>query len=224
MRNAKLLVSAITKFLAGIVIMLLLIFLPAGDICYINGWIFMTVLFVPMFAAGILLWIKKTELLAKRLNGKEKQSGQKNLIFISALMFFAGFVISRLCVRYDFMIPPFAVSVIFTAVFIAGYIVYGVVILQNEYLSRTIDVFENQKVIDTGLYSVVRHPMYFATLLMFLSIPLILGSVIGFIVFLAYPFIIACRIKKEEEFLSENLPGYTEYIKKVKYRMIYRIW
>ncbi len=224
MRNTKLLISGITKFLAGLVLVILLIFLPVGDIFYINGWLLTAILFVPMFIAGIIMWIKSPELLSRRLNAKEKQNGQRSVIAASAVMFVAGFVISGLCVRYDFLILPIWVSLFFAAVFVAGYILYGVVISQNEYLSRTIEVSENQKVIDTGLYSVVRHPMYFATVLMFLSIPFILGSVIGFLVFLAYPFIISYRIKKEEEFLVENLTGYSEYTKKVKYRMIPKIW
>ena len=224
MRNTKLLISGIIKFLAGLVLVILLIFLPTGDLGYINGWILTTILFVPMLVAGIIMWLKKPELLSRRLNAKEKQDGQRTVIAVSAVMFISGFVISGLCVKYDFLVLPLWISLIFTAVFIAGYILYGIVISQNEYLSRTIEVSDSQKVIDTGIYSVVRHPMYLATILMFMSMPLILGSVMGFLVFLAYPFIIAYRIKKEEEFLSENLSGYSDYIKKVKYRMIPKIW
>lgn len=224
MRDTKLLVSGITKFLAGLTAVILLIFLPAGEICYINGWLFTAILFAPMFAAGIIMWIKKPELLERRLVAKEKQDGQKAVIAASAVMFTAGFVISGLCVRYEILILPLWVSLIFAAVFVAGYILYGIVLSQNEYLSRTIEVSGNQKVIDTGLYSVVRHPMYLATVLMFLSVPLVLGSLLGFFVFLSYPFIIAHRIKGEEKFLVENLQGYPEYIKKVKYRMIPKIW
>ena len=224
MRNTKLLISGIIKFLAGLVLVILLIFLPTGDLGYINGWILTAILFVPMLVAGIIMWLKKPELLSRRLNAKEKQDGQRTVIAVSAVMFISGFVISGLCVKYDFWVLPLWISLIFTAVFIAGYILYGIVISQNEYLSRTIEVSDSQKVIDTGIYSVVRHPMYLATILMFMSMPLILGSVMGFLVFLAYPFIIAYRIKKEEEFLSENLSGYSDYIKKVKYRMIPKIW
>lgn len=224
MRNTKLLISGIIKFLAGLVLVILLIFLPTGDLGYINGWILTAILFVPMLVAGIIMWLKKPELLSRRLNAKEKQDGQRTVIAVSAVMFISGFVISGLCVKYDFLVLPLWMSLIFTAVFIAGYILYGIVISQNEYLSRTIEVSDSQKVIDTGIYSVVRHPMYLATILMFMSMPLILGSVMGFLVFLAYPFIIAYRIKKEEEFLSENLSGYSDYIKKVKYRMIPKIW
>ena len=224
MRNTKLLISGIIKFLAGLVLVILLIFLPTGDLGYINGWILTTILFVPMLVAGVIMWLKKPELLSRRLNAKEKQDGQRTVIAVSAVMFISGFVISGLCVKYDFLVLPLWISLIFTAVFIAGYILYGIVISQNEYLSRTIEVSDSQKVIDTGIYSVVRHPMYLATILMFMSMPLILGSVMGFLVFLAYPFIIAYRIKKEEEFLSENLSGYSDYIKKVKYRMIPKIW
>lgn len=224
MRNTKLLISGIIKFLAGLVLVILLIFLPTGDLGYINGWILTAILFVPMLVAGVIMWLKKPELLSRRLNAKEKQDGQRTVIAASAVMFISGFVISGLCVKYDFLVLPLWMSLIFTAVFIAGYILYGIVISQNEYLSRTIEVSDSQKVIDTGIYSVVRHPMYLATILMFMSMPLILGSVMGFLVFLAYPFIIAYRIKKEEEFLSENLSGYSDYIKKVKYRMIPKIW
>ena len=224
MRNTKLLISGIIKFLAGLVLVILLIFLPTGDLGYINGWILTAILFVPMLVAGIIMWLKKPELLSRRLNAKEKQDGQRTVIAVSAVMFISGFVISGLCVKYDFLVLPLWMSLIFTAVFIAGYILYGIVISQNEYLSRTIEVSDSQKVVDTGVYSVVRHPMYLATILMFMSMPLILGSVMGFLVFLAYPFIIAYRIKKEEEFLSENLSGYSDYIKKVKYRMIPKIW
>lgn len=224
MRNTKLLISGIIKFLAGLVLVILLIFLPTGDLGYINGWILTAILFVPMLVAGIIMWLKKPELLSRRLNAKEKQDGQRTVIAVSAVMFISGFVISGLCVKCDFLVLPLWMSLIFTAVFIAGYILYGIVISQNEYLSRTIEVSDSQKVIDTGIYSVVRHPMYLATILMFMSMPLILGSVMGFLVFLAYPFIIAYRIKKEEEFLSENLSGYSDYIKKVKYRMIPKIW
>ena len=224
MRNTKLLISGIIKFLAGLVLVILLIFLPTGDLGYINGWILTAILFLPMLVAGIIMWLKKPELLSRRLNAKEKQDGQRTVIAVSAVMFISGFVISGLCVKYDFLVLPLWISLIFTAVFIAGYILYGIVISQNEYLSRTIEVSDSQKVIDTGIYSVVRHPMYLATILMFMSMPLILGSVMGFLVFLAYPFIIAYRIKKEEEFLSENLSGYSDYIKKVKYRMIPKIW
>lgn len=224
MRNTKLLISGIIKFLAGLVLVILLIFLPTGDLGYINGWILTAILFVPMLVAGVIMWLKKPELLSRRLNAKEKQDGQRTVIAVSAVMFISGFVISGLCVKYDFLVLPLWMSLIFTAVFIAGYILYGIVISQNEYLSRTIEVSDSQKVIDTGIYSVVRHPMYLATILMFMSMPLILGSVMGFLVFLAYPFIIAYRIKKEEEFLSENLSGYSDYIKKVKYRMIPKIW
>ena len=224
MRNTKLLISGIIKFLAGLVLVILLIFLPTGDLGYINGRILTAILFVPMLVAGVIMWLKKPELLSRRLNAKEKQDGQRTVIAVSAVMFISGFVISGLCVKYDFLVLPLGMSLIFTAVFIAGYILYGIVISQNEYLSRTIEVSDSQKVIDTGIYSVVRHPMYLATILMFMSMPLILGSVMGFLVFLAYPFIIAYRIKKEEEFLSENLSGYSDYIKKVKYRMIPKIW
>ena len=159
MRNTKLLISGIIKFLAGLVLVILLIFLPTGDLGYINGWILTAILFVPMLVAGVIMWLKKPELLSRRLNAKEKQDGQRNVIAVSAVMFISGFVISGLCVKCDFLVLPLWMSLIFTAVFIAGYILYGIVISQNEYLSRTIEVSDSQKVIDTGIYSVVRHPM-----------------------------------------------------------------
>lgn len=202
----------------------LLIFLPAGSLEYRNGWLLMAVLFLPMFAAGIVMMIKSPELLKKRLNAKEKLREQSTVVKLSGLMFTVGFVIAGLGFRFGRYMLPDAVTVIATVFFLLSYTAYAEVLRENAYLSRTIEVQQDQKVIDTGLYGIVRHPMYSATVVLFLSMPLILGSVCAFLVFLAYPFIIAKRIKSEEAFLEANLNGYTEYKQKVKYRLIPLIW
>lgn len=222
--NIKLFFEAIIKFILGVVIIGLLIFLPANTINYWNGWLFMGLLFIPMFIAGIVMMIKSPELLRKRLNAKEKQSEQKQVVKLSGLMFLAGFIIAGLNYRFSWIVIPKAIVIIASAIFIVSYILYAEVLRENAYLSRTIEVTENQKVIDTGLYGIVRHPMYAATILLFLSMPLVLGSIISFIIFLVYPFIIAKRIKNEEEVLEKELKGYSEYKKKVKYKMIPFIW
>jgi len=170
------------------------------------------------------MMIKSPELLRKRLNAKEKQSEQKQVVKLSGLMFLAGFIIAGLNYRFSWIVIPKAIVIISSAIFIVSYILYAEVLRENAYLSRTIEVEENQKVIDTGLYGIVRHPMYAATIFLFLSMPLVLGSVISFIIFLVYPFIIAKRIKNEEEVLEKELKGYSEYKKKVKYKMIPFIW
>ena len=222
--TAQLFIQAITKFLLGIILVGLLIFLPAGTFSYFNGWLFMGILFIPMFCAGIIMMIKNPELLRKRLNAKEKQEEQTMVIKLSGLMFLLGFVAAGLGVRFDWYMLPKVVVIASAVVFLLAYVLYAEVLRENTYLSRTIEVQENQKVIDTGLYGIVRHPMYSATLLLFLSMPLILGSLYSFAVFLAYPFIIAKRIKGEEEFLEKELDGYREYKKKVKYRLIPFVW
>ena len=222
--NTKLFISAITKFSLGFIIVALLIFLPAGTIYFPNGWLFIGILFIPMFFAGIVMLIKSPELLKKRLDAKEKHSKQSIIIKLSGLMFIAGFIIAGLGYRFSWYTLPNYIVIGASAIFIVSYIIYAEVLRENAYLSRTIKVQENQKVIDTGLYGIVRHPMYFATVLLFLSIPLILGSVYSFLIFLIYPFIIAKRIKYEEAFLEKELVGYIEYKKKVKYRMIPFIW
>ena len=222
--NTKLFISAITKFSLGFIIVALLIFLPAGTIYFPNGWLFIGVLFIPMFFAGIVMLIKSPELLKKRLDAKEKHSKQSIIIKLSGLMFIAGFIIAGLGYRFSWYTVPNYIVIGASVIFIVSYIIYAEVLRENAYLSRTIKVQENQKVIDTGLYGIVRHPMYFATVLLFLSIPLILGSVYSFLIFLIYPFIIAKRIKYEEAFLEKELVGYIEYKKKVKYRMIPFIW
>lgn len=220
----KLFFQAILKFTLGVILVGLLIFLPAGSLNYYNGWLLMGILFIPMFIAGIIMLIKNPTLLSSRLDGKEKLKQQSIVVKLSGLMFIVGFVISGLGFRFNWYILPNLVIIIGCVLFLLAYLLYAIVLKQNTYLSRTIKVVDNQKVIDTGVYSVVRHPMYSATLILFLSMPLILGSVYSFIIFLAYPFIIAKRIKSEEEFLENNLNGYTEYKKKVKYRLIPFIW
>lgn len=222
--SIKLFFQAITKFLFGVLLIGLLIFLPANTINYWNGWLFMGLLFVPMFIAGIIMMVKSPELLKKRLNAKEKQNKQKEVIALSGLMFLAGFIIAGLNYRYSWIILPNSVVIISSVLFILSYIIYAEVLRENAYLSRTIEVQENQKVVDTGLYGIVRHPMYAATILLFLSMPLVLGSIFSFAIFLVYPFIISKRIKNEEEVLEKELDGYKEYKKKVKYKMIPFIW
>ena len=222
--NIKLFFHAIIKFIFGVLIIGLLLFIPANTINYWNGWLFMALLFIPMFIAGIVMMIKSPELLKKRLNAKEKEGEQKQVLIYSALMFLAGFIIAGLNYRYNWITIPTPVVIVSSIVFVIAYILYAEVLRENAYLSRTIEVQENQKVVDTGLYGIVRHPMYASTILLFLSMPLVLGSVISFAIFLVYPFIIAKRIKNEEEVLERELVGYSEYKKKVKYKVIPFIW
>lgn len=219
----KLLFSAIIKFTLGVVLVGLLIFLPAGTF-FFNGLLLMGLLFVPMFIAGLVMLVKNPVLLKSRLDAKEKQQEQNLVVKLSGLMFLAGFVIAGLGVRFSWYILPKTVVIIASVLFVIAYLLYAEVLRENTYLSRTIKVQENQKVIDTGLYGIIRHPMYSATLLLFLSMPLVLGSLYSFIIFLAYPFIIAKRIKGEEELLEKELDGYIEYKQKVKYRLIPFIW
>lgn len=220
----ELFVQAILKFLLGFVFVGLLIFVPAGTIEFWNGWLFMGILFIPMFFAGIVMMIKNPELLKKRLNAKEKQNEQNIVIKLSGCMFLAGFIVAGLNFRFDWNMLPTAVSTGAAVVFLLAYLLYAEVLRENTYLSRTIEIQENQKVIDTGLYGIIRHPMYSATVLLFLAMPLVLGSLLSFVIFLAYPFIIAKRIKNEEMLLEKELDGYQEYKKKVKYRLIPFIW
>lgn len=222
--NGKLFVQAIVKFTLGVALVGALIFLPAGTFSFPGGWLLMGILFVPMFAAGLVMMAKNPRLLKSRLNAREKQKDQDLVVKLSGLMFLAGFIVAGLDFRFGWCPLPKAVSLAGTVAFLLAYGLYGEVLRENTYLSRTIEVQENQKVIDTGLYGIVRHPMYSATLLLFLSMPLVLGSLYAFLIFLAYPFIIARRIKGEERFLAQELPGYREYQKKVKYRMIPFLW
>jgi protein-S-isoprenylcysteine O-methyltransferase Ste14 len=222
--TAKLFIQAIIKFLAGFILIGLLIFLPAGTFSFFNGWLFMIILFVPMFLAGIVMMFKNPALLKSRLNAKEKQREQNVVIKLSGIMFLMGFIVAGLDFRFNWFTVPKGVVIGGTIVFLIAYLLYAEVLKENTYLSRTIEVQKNQKVIDTGLYGIVRHPMYSATLLLFLSMPLVLGSIYSFLIFLAYPLIIAKRIKEEEKFLEKELEGYREYKQKVKYRLIPFIW
>ncbi len=220
----KLFFGAITKFLLGVVLVGALIFLPAGTLMFMQGWLLMGILFVPMLIAGVAMMLKSPELLKKRLNAKEKQGEQGFVVKLIGLMFVVGFVVAGLGYRLGWYVLPRGVSIAAAVLFLAAYILYSEVLRENEYLSRTIEVQEGQRVIDTGLYGIVRHPMYSATLLLFLSIPIVLGSLFSFLIFLTYPFIIAKRIKGEEAFLERELEGYAEYRKKVRYRLIPFIW
>lgn len=222
--DLKLFISAIIKYLLGVIIIGCLLFIPANSLEYWNGMLFMALLFVPMFFAGIVLMVKNPDLLRKRLNAKEKETEQKQVLILSGLMFISGFIIAGLNYRFNWIVLPNIVVIISSVLFVLSYILYAEVLRENTYLSRTIEVQENQKVVDTGLYGIVRHPMYAATIVLFLTIPLILGSIISFIIFLAYPIIITKRIKNEEDVLEKKLEGYTEYKKKVKYKLLPFIW
>ena len=222
--TVKLFFSAIVKFILGVALVGLLVFLPAGTLNFFGGWLFMAILFVPMFFAGVVMMIKNPKLLESRLDAKEKQKEQSLVVKLSGLMFIIGFVVAGLDFRFSWFSLPKIVSIIATVLFLIAYLLYAEVLRENTYLSRTIEVQEGQRVIDTGLYGIVRHPMYTATLLLFLSMPLVLGSLISFVVFLTYPAIIISRLKNEEKFLEKELKGYTEYKQKVKYRLIPFIW
>ena len=220
----KLFISAVTKYLLGVIIVSLLLFLPAGSFEYCNGWLFMIILFVPMFLAGLVLMIKKPKLLESRLNAKEKEMEQKEVILLSELMFISGFVIAGLNYRYKWNILPKEVVIVAVIVFLISYILYAEVLRENTYLSRTIEVKKDQKLVDTGLYGIIRHPMYAVTIVLFLMMPLVLNSIFSLFIFLIYPIIIVKRIKNEEKVLERDLKGYIEYKKKVKYRLIPYIW
>ena len=223
MKN-NLLLQALKKTLAGFIAIGLLLFLPAGTLHYWNAWILMAVLFVPMFVLGIVMFFKSPDLLAKRLDAKEKEMEQKWVVALSGIMFVVAFVVAGLNFRYSWHILPDYVVWIAVALFLLSYMMYAEVIRENAFLSRTIEVQENQKVIDTGLYGIVRHPMYSATLILFLSIPLILGSLISFVIMLTYIPIIAIRMNNEEKVLEEGLNGYMEYKQKVRYKVIPFVW
>lgn len=216
--------QAVFKFLLGVAAVGVLIFLPAGTLHYPNGWLLMGILFVPMFLAGIIMMIKNPALLQKRLNAREKQPEQGLVIKLGGLMFIAGFVLAGLSFRFGWGMLPGAVSWVGTALFLLSYLMYGEVLRENTYLSRTVEVQQGQRVIDTGLYGIVRHPMYSVTVIMFLSMPLVLGSGLSFAVFLFYPLIIARRIVNEEALLERELEGYSEYKKKVRYKIIPFVW
>ena len=222
--DIKLFCQAITKFFLGLIIVGLLLFIPANSLKYFNGWLFISLLFIPMFIVGIFLMFKNPELLKIRLNSKESQKEQKVVILFSAIMFISGFIVAGLNYRYQWIKVSNLTIIISSVLFVLSYILYGEVLRENTYLSRTIKVSDNQKVINTGLYGIVRHPMYLITIILFLTMPLILGSPISFIIFLLYPFIIIKRIKNEEKVLIKELKGYEEYMQKVKYRLIPFIW
>ena len=222
--DTKLFFQALTKFLLGVIIFGLLIFLPAGSFHYWQGWLMMGCLFVPMFVAGLILMVKNPNLLRKRLNAKEEEKEQKAVVALSGGMFVAAFVVAGLNWRFQWMLLPEWAVWLAAALFLFGYVLYGIVLRENTYLSRTIEVQEDQKVIDTGLYGIVRHPMYTATILLFLSMPLVLASPIAFLIMLLYIPLIATRIRNEEAVLEEGLKGYREYKQRVKYKVIPYIW
>lgn len=222
--SVKLFIEALAKFVFGIIIVGLLVFLPAGTLYFMNGWLFMALLFIPIFIVGIIMMIKNPDLLKSRLDVKEEESEQKSVIVISGLMFLIGFVIAGLNYRFNWLFLPDCIVVFGSILFILSYLMYVEVLRENSFLSRTIKVNKKQKVVDTGLYSIVRHPMYLITIFLFLSMPLILNSLISFLIFLVYPLIIIKRINNEEKILEKELCGYKEYKKKVRYKLIPFIW
>ena len=219
----KLLIEALSKYIIGVLLVGLLLFIPGG-LYYWQGWLLMGVLFIPMFIIGIILLVKNPELLKKRLNNKEKIEEQKTIVLYSGLRFIVGFVISGLNYRFEWILMPNIVIWSSAFLFLLAYLLYVIVLKENQFLSRTIEVEEKQKVIDTGLYGIVRHPMYTSTIILFLTMPLILGSLISFLIFFVYPLLIILRIKNEEEILERDLKGYKEYKNKVKYRLIPYFW
>lgn len=220
----ELILNAALKTIAGLVLIALLLFLPAGTFIYFGGLIFLGLLFIPLFIMGIILLIYNPKIVEKRLDCREKQRGQGFLVAVSGLIFVLGFISAGLDFRFGISNISSKIQTIASIVFLIGYALYFTVLFQNQYLSRIITVSENQRVIDTGLYSTIRHPMYAATILMFLSVPIILGSYISLLIFIFYPAIIIKRIKLEERLLERKLKGYKEYQKKVKYRLLPYIW
>ncbi len=220
----KLFYQALIKFVMGILIIGILLFLPAGTFDYWQAWILIAILFIPMFFAGIVMMLKRPELLQKRLNANERESEQKQVIALSGSMFLVAFIAAGLNIRFGWFILPAWISYLAASIFLFAYLLYAEVFRENMYLSRTVEVQENQKVIDTGLYGIVRHPMYMATLFLFLSMPIVLGSVFSFLILLLYVPIIRKRIKNEEKVLEQGLEGYSEYKKKVRYKVIPFIW
>lgn len=222
--DTKLFRQALIKFAAGLLLVGAMLFIPAGSVKYWQAWLLICILFVPMFIAGLIMMQKSPELLRKRLNAREEEGEQKEVVLFSGLMFLAAFVLAGFNWRFGWIPLPKAVSYIAAVVFLLAYALYAQVLRENEYLSRTIEVQENQRVIDTGLYGIVRHPMYMSTVFLFLSMPLVLGSLISFVIMLAYIPIIAKRIRNEEKVLEEGLKGYREYKNKVRYKVIPFIW
>ena len=222
--DAKLFRQALIKFFAGLLMISLLLFIPAGTCSFWQAWLLIGILFIPMFIAGLVMMKKCPELLRKRLNAKEEQTEQKEVIVLSGLMFLAAFIAAGLQFRFKWLMLPDWISYASAVVFLLAYALYAEVLRENAYLSRTVEVQENQKVIDTGLYGVVRHPMYMSTLFLFLSMPLVLGSVISFVIILLYIPIISKRIRNEEQVLERGLEGYMDYEKRVRYRVIPFVW
>ena len=220
----KLLWNALIKFTVGFLLVGALLFFPAGELSYMNGWLFIGLLFPPMLILGAVLLIKAPSLLEKRLGAKERETTQKGVVAVSALLFIAGFIVAGLDHRFGWSHVPFWLVAVASIVLLVSYALYAEVMRENAYLSRTVEVQKGQRVIDSGLYGIVRHPMYSATVLLFLAMPLVLGSLVSFVVFLAYPVLIAARIRSEEAFLEKELPGYREYKQKVKYRLIPFVW
>ena len=224
MMDIKLFFQALSKFLIGLIIICILLFIPAGTLDYPNGWLFIALLFIPMFFAGIIMLFKSPDLLRRRLNAKEEEDEQKTVILVSGIIFLLAFILAGLNFRFGWFHLPQAVIIISSVIFLLAYIMYAEVLRENEYLSRTVEVSENQKVVDSGLYGIVRHPMYTSTIFLFLSMPLVLDSIFSFIVMLVYPIIIIFRIRNEEKVLENELIGYKEYKEKVKYKLIPYLW
>ncbi len=222
--NRGLFTKGITRFLAGLLIVGILLFLPAGTLDYPQAWLLIGILFVPMFIAGLIMMRKSPDLLRKRLNVKEEQTEQREVILFSGLMFLAAFILAGLNFRFGWLVLPNGVSIAAAVIFLLAYALYAEVLRENVYLSRTVEVQENQKVIDTGLYGIVRHPMYMTTVFLFLAMPLVLGSMISFVIMLAYIPILVKRIRNEEAVLAEGLDGYKEYMERVRYRVIPFVW
>ena len=220
----KLLISALTKFIFGLILVGVLLFLPAGTFDYSNGWLFISLLFVPIFILGVVLFIKAPELLEKRLNSKEKENAQKGVVAVSGVLFIFGFVIAGFDYRFSWSSVPVPVVITASVILLVSYALYAEVMRENAYLSRTVEVQKGQKVIDTGLYGIIRHPMYAVTLWLFISIPIVLGSFWSLICFLPYIPLFVIRIKNEEKVLENGLEGYTEYKKRVRYRLIPFVW
>lgn len=222
--DKKLFIQASTRFILGLIVIALLLFVSSGTLNYWNAWLFMGILFIPMFIAGIVLMIQNPGLLRKRLNAAEKEPEQKRVIMLGGAMFLCGFIIAGLDYRFGWLYLPKLVSIIAAIIFLLAYMLYAEVLRENTYLSRTVEIQDHQKVIDTGLYGIIRHPMYSATIFLFLTIPLVLGSLFSFFVFLIYPILITKRIKNEEHVLEEGLEGYSDYKKRIKYGLIPFVW
>lgn len=220
----KMLWNGLTKFACGLLLVGLLLFLPAGTLCFAKGWLFIGLLFVPMLIAGVVMFARSPDLLARRLDAKEKQTAQKGVLALSGLMFISGFVVAGLDYRFGWSHMPLWVTVLASVLFLTAYALYAEVMRENVYLSRTIQVEQGQKVVDTGLYGIVRHPMYMVTVFLFLMIPVLLGSWYALIVFALYPPVIIVRLLNEEDLLTRELPGYAAYKQKVKYRIFPFIW